>query len=286
MGYALVIPHTDFSSVATKKVEFKNEYNFDNILSNFINVSSYNPSNGEIEALEHLTYGLWNYDIWDKIDALYLLLGNTYSSCRYSWKNPNDFIAETSDNGQSFSLTSEHRIDSGQYPLFIRTFDDFNPDDFHSLSFLKTNDSVAMFPLSVTGFEINNVPSLYFVKSSTNGVSFQYRDHGLESTQKILLNEYYDNTQSSLIASGLFNKNENTIKYCSCEFTDILSNDNMPDWSGTIDYPFYLNGYHNGNKIYGNARIMGFGKFLTETQMKKYMQLLNIYIEETANIYS
>ena len=97
MGHALVIPNTDFSSVSSKQVNFKSSSNFSSILQNFINVSGYTPTSGETSALRTLTNNLIKNNIWDKIDALYLLLGNTFNSCRYNWKNPNTFIANTSN---------------------------------------------------------------------------------------------------------------------------------------------------------------------------------------------
>jgi hypothetical protein len=160
MGHALVIPHTDFSSVATKQVQFKIDYDFDNLLTNFINVSGYTPTSPGTLALRHLTDGLIWYGIWEQIDGLYLLLGTTYDSCKYNWKNPNDYVLKSADNGVSFNLTSEHRINSDSAMLYIEDYN-INVDSMHSLTFIKvkhnTTDAYVLPLMSLKGNYDNNI---------------------------------------------------------------------------------------------------------------------------------
>ena len=138
MGHALVIPNADFSDVAVTQVTLENKnYNFSQILQNFITVTGYTPNTVETTALEHLTTNLIKYNIWNKIDALYLLLGTTYATCRYNWKDPSIYIANAQDHGEDFNLTNEHEINDSSMSWYIIDFNDLDVNKFHSVCFSK-----------------------------------------------------------------------------------------------------------------------------------------------------
>jgi hypothetical protein len=83
----------------------------------------------------------------------------------------------------------------------------------------------------------------------------------------------------------LFNKSNNTITFASADFDVILTDSAELDWLNTYTTFGMTNYILSTTNSTSFNRIMGFGKALTDSQMTNYMNLLNTYIEETANIY-
>ena len=194
-----------------------------------------------------------------------------------------------SDNGSNFSLTDEHRISDGTYSCYITDYDNFNRNNFHSLHYIKNNGSniAYCFPLTNGGTSPSKsvVMTTGFIDNPL-GVQFQIRDNYnwlYNTAYNLQLIQYYGGVQPTYL-SGIMKKENDKITYTSGEFQNVLSYDINLEFLDSYNQ-YFLNGYGIDMVPKDGKRIMGFGKAMTDAQMVRYMQILNTYIEETANAY-